>query len=411
LLLVLLGSMRPSGALLLIPMWVYVVWPLAWRHRLWLASVLVVGNLLWLVPLLWLSGGVEAFVQTSRDLVRLVVVPTSVFHPGARGPGPARNVVFVLLGILLGVNFGIGLIAAGLWANPRAFAILSRHRTFLALWLAPPLMTYVFLHTGQVGYVLPILPMFFLLMGVAMEGLASRRSLRSATAATGADRARTRTRSPGPWSAALLVGGHVGIYLLVPPLLWNLGTDADTPGALAAVPMPVPLHRLASHLRPGGVGGDPRQFDVRRNDRYWSDLIRFVRRFAPDRSVVLTAADPSGSFRELTYYLPAYRIYGLGLDLRGRFGGLSTAYGGTSDYSPRNLRTARRELLLPSRVRTLIVPDREIQARLGAGTGSTFVLRSGLKVMAVAVGSRASLSVDTTGSRGATLRVASRRPN
>lgn len=365
-LLVVLGAMRPSGALFLMPLWLYLVWPLSWRARLTTAAVLVAGNLLWLVPLFWLAGGIDAFVRISSELVNLVVVPTSVFGDGATLPGPVRNLLFVALGLLVGVNFALPLIAAALFANPRAFAPLRRHRVFLALWLGPSVLTYVLLHTGQLGYVLMILPAFFLLTAIALQALAE------------AGKAHRRALSVGgPPALALL---NVGLFLVVPPVLWGF-VPRDGGGAEP----PVGQMSWVTSALETGVGTNPRQFDVRRSDEYWHELIDFASSYDPERTVVLTAAEPGGSFRHLTYYLPEYRVYGLGWDLQHNFGHLFTAYGGASDYSPRSLFASESSLSLPSDVTTLIIPDRSVQALLREGAGTRVPLPSGFSVVVVSV--------------------------
>ena len=402
LLLVVLGAMRPSGALFLMPLWLYTVWPLAWRARLSLAAVLVAGNLLWLVPLMWLSGGVGAFVTVSRELVDLVVVPTSVFGGGAAAPGPLRNLLFLLLGVLIGANFSLLLIGAALAIDRRAFGVLGRHRAFLALWLGPSVLTYVLLHTGQLGYVLLILPALFLLVGLSMEAIASH--LRDpADAVRGGRRLGGRRLSPAGGTALLAVG-NVAVFLALPPMLGGL---VPRQGASTSDRPPVirPLGWLASALGNAGVGGHPRQFDLRGSDAYWRELTELTRTYDPTQTVILTAAEPGGSFRHLTYYVPGYRVYGLGWDLRGRFGHLFTAFGGTSDYTPRNLRASHPELTLSPEVTTLIVPDRTLQARLPEGAGVRVQLARGPDVVIVSVSPRARVVVRSPADRRGRIEV------
>ena len=78
-----------------------------------------------------------------------------------------------------------------------------------------------------------------------------------------------------------------------------------------------------------------RQYALRRNDDYWQALTDFVRH-QDERSTALLArvgGPLDGTFRHLGYYLPEYRVYGLGQDQRDTFGHLSTSHGGISDYS------------------------------------------------------------------------------
>lgn len=382
LLLVVLGAMRPSGALFLMPLWLYLVWPLSWRARISMASVLVLGNLLWLVPLMLLSGGVGSFVQTSRELVDLVVVPTSVFGAGdITASGPVRNLLFLGLGVLVGVNLGLVPIGLALIRNPWRFSKLRKHWVFLALWLGPSVTTYVLVHTGQLGYALLILPAFYLLAAVALEGLAE-----------------VRDRSPLSPSVvpALLATANIVLFLSVPPVMWGFvpGSGETSPEARAVASSPV--RWAASALETGGVGSYPRQFDIRRSDKYWSELIAFATSYNPETTVILTAADPGGSFRHLTYYLPEYRVYGLGWDLQHEFGHLFTAHHGTSDYSPRRLLGSDAALTLPSEVDTVIIADGSIQSLLTDEGGTSVLLDSGFAVVVVPVAQRATVVMRDT---------------
>jgi len=401
LLLVVLGAMRPSGALLLMPLWLYLVWPLVWRARLTTASVLVMGNLLWLVPLFRLSGGIESFVRISRELVNLVVVPTSVFGGGADLPGPLRNVVFVLFGVVVGVNFGLLLIGFGLLANRRAFSLIRRHAAFLTLWLGPSVLVYVLLHTGQLGYVLLILPAFYLLMAIAMQALAAPVSGRAGVQ-DGRAPARRRPAIGRAGPPALAVA-NVVFFLAIPPVLWGFVPKGSAPSDASS------RERgwVATALETGGVGTNPRQFDVRRSDRYWRDLIEFASQYDPEQTVILSAADPSGSFRHLTFYLPEYRVYGLGWDLQRSFGHLFTAYGGASDYSPRSLFASQPTLSLPSDVTTLIIPDRSVQALLAEGAGTTVSISGGFVVVVLSVSSQATVEVRSETGQKSHIAVAS----
>lgn len=393
LLLVVLGAMRPSGALFLMPLWLYLVWPLSWRDRISMASVLVVGNLLWLAPLMWLSGGVGSFVQISRELVDLVVVPTSVFGAGdVTASGPVKNLIFLGLGVLVGVNLGLVPIGLALIRNPHRFARLRQHWVFLALWLGPSVATYVLVHTGQLGYALLILPAFYLLTGVALDGLAEVRHRpldRSPLAASG-----------GP---ALLATANVVLFLVIPPVMWGFVPRHGVTSQEAHRTNGSPVRWAASALETGGVGSYPRQFDIRRSDRYWGELISFATSYDPQTTVILTAADPGGSFRHLTYYLPEYRVYGLGWDLQHEFGHLFTAHRGTSDYSPRRLLASDAALTLPRGVDTVIIADGSIQSLLTDEGGTSVLLDSGFAVVVVPVAHRATVVMrdaptdDTTG--------------
>lgn len=71
LLLGLLGGVRQVGEVLLLPLAGFVIWrqfSLRRQDWLWFGGALLVGNLAWLAPLLWLSGGVTAYWQALSGL-------------------------------------------------------------------------------------------------------------------------------------------------------------------------------------------------------------------------------------------------------------------------------------------------------------------------------------------------------
>jgi hypothetical protein len=364
-LLVLLGALRPSGGLFLMPMWLYVAWSFPWRQRLQGGAFLVLGNLAWLVPLLWLSGGIVPYLRASSELVHLVVVPTSVFALNPLGMG--QNIGFVLLGVVVGANLGLLIVVAACLLRVNPFAFISRHRIFFLLWLVPALLTYLLLHTGQLGYVLFILPTVFLVIGSALAGIGARRpriALSGAAAAAGSVLARRHALAV---VVAALALSNAITFLFAPNAVYAIARANDP--AVANDPKVEPpdslrSSRIANHQEAPDVAEYARQYNVRLNDTHWSNLIEFVKEYDPETTVVLAAPEVAGTFRHLSYYLPDYRVYGLREDLNGSFGHLFTAFGGTSDYAVEGLEDARERLDLPVEVRWLVIADRDIYRRV-----------------------------------------------
>ncbi len=135
---------------------------------------------------------------------------------------------------------------------------------------------------------------------------------------------------------AILAGAHVGTVLGAPAT-----AHALLPDSIAAA-----------------------MVDVRDNDRFWQEIPPFVGRFSPEDAIVIAEASPWGSFRHAGYYLPEYRVYGLGRDRQGRFGWLFTAYGGATDYSVEGLARARRVLPRPYDARFAIILDPQLAQTL-----------------------------------------------
>lgn len=346
-LLALLGALRQTDLVLLLPLAWYAARRIPRRGQLLAAGVLVVGTLAWLVPLLWLAEGPSRYLELSAQLAAITGGRTWIGSMNLIGM--VRNIALIVAGIVVGLNVGLFLLAAGRRRGRRPWASLeAEDRGFMLWWVVPSLLVYFLVHTGQLGYVLLVLPVGFLLIGAAMpEPSPSRRP--SAVERLFAWR-------PGSLGRGALVG-VLGIsnalgFLLYPQA--GIALVAQDPPAQEAGE-PAVNDRSVRLLV---------QYDVRGNDRYWSELTEAIRGYDPDTTAILTHAANTGSFRPLSYYLPEYQLHGLGRDVRGIFGHLFTVEKGKSRYQVEGLRSARTQLEIPHHIETLLIPDGDIQQRL-----------------------------------------------
>lgn len=359
-LLVILGAVRQSGGLLMTPLWLYTVWAFPWRVQAGALAGLVAGNLSWLIPLVHLSGGVEPFFRVSAELAGLAVAPTSIFAMEAGGLG--QNAVIVGVGLLMGGHVALGILAVGILQAPRAaLSPFRRHAPFFALWLIPALATYLLLHTGQLGYVLVLLPVLFLSVATSMEGLLGREAEQTSPVS------RPRWRLPALTAGCAIVG--LALTSATGSMLYGVARSgeatADDDG-LAGVLAGLPLFRTLAQEN-GDLLDGVRQFDVRSNDAYWRDLLGLIDELDPEATRILTTPERAGSFRALTYYASDHTVLGVGHDLSRDFGHLFTARDGTSDYSVSGLGQASSRVPLPEGVRFLVVPDHEVREALESG--------------------------------------------
>ena len=169
-LLAVLGSLRQSALALLLPLWLYTAARFGWSHRLWAAGLLGLTTLLWAVPLLWLAGGPATYLREGLALTRVVGGHTSVLAGNL--PGLGHNAFLVLAGTLAGVHLGLGVILLAHLKGAGALSGLGAgNRIFFLLWALPALLTYLLGHTGQAGYTLLLLPIWFLWLAGALAGL------------------------------------------------------------------------------------------------------------------------------------------------------------------------------------------------------------------------------------------------
>jgi hypothetical protein len=394
-LLVFLGSVRQSGALFLMPLWLYLVWPFCWRHRLHALGLLVAGNSAWLIPLFILAGDPIAYIRASAGLASMVVVPTSIFEFSVSGL--VHNAAYVLGGILIGANVGLLIIALGHWSKGRPLARLTtQDRKFFLLWFCPPLATYILVHTGQLGYMLMILPVLFLWIGMSLETFTHRvHDGQLPFAARQSSMIMLRRVAIPVVLVIIFVAANVMGFLHGPKAVYAMASSEranDIREVANELFGSLPLFKLVSTEDTEGPALFVRQYDIQTNDDYWDQFINLAETFDPDTTAVLTVVHGTGGFRHLTYYLPEYWVYGLGKDIDESFGHLFTAGEGTSDYGTEGLEEAREYLDIPDGITHLVVPDRGVIDRFAENTdGVLLTLKNETEVLVMPVHGKAVL--------------------
>jgi hypothetical protein len=323
-LLALMGAVRQTSLVLFLPLWIYGWWPFS-RQVKTLGAALLGGLVaLWLTPLLVLSGGISNYLLLSRQLAELTGGATWL---GA-GAGVIQN--FAVVGMASVVGLHVALLALPLNAVTRSTSepMAVEHRRLLLIWGLPPLLTYLFIHSGQLGYVLVLLP-----IGIFWAATVFSRVV--------------------PKTMALAAGG-----LLV--AVNSLGFFVLPEIAYASVSegrVTLPDEMANRTLVKRGI----QQVSIPRNDAHWESLIAWVEGFNPDTVAVLAEPRDGGSFRHLSFYLPRYLVFGLGTGQSEAMGHLFTSNGLDIDYNVDHLDDAADHLEFPTRVRTLLIPDPRLQ--------------------------------------------------
>lgn len=342
-LLALIGALRPTDQAMLFPAWALVVFTFGWSTRLRATALMGTLSLLWVVPLLWISGGPSAFAGQGSAVADLAGSRTWVFGGNLAGIG--QNIGMVAAGLALGLFGGLVVLLLARSTGIRPFGGLPvDERRLLATWVTPPLAVYLLLHTGQLGYVILLLPVFY--VGVARALPLVPSALRNTTAARPRrPLLRGWLRRPTAPIVAMLVVNTVA-FLLLPAAglrVLEMSTAAATPSDEES-PHPASLDRT-------------RQYDVAANDQHWRAVLGLINRFDPQSTAVVAETSSGGSFRHLSYYAKDHNLFGFGWDRRGDLGYLFHALDRTTTYSVEKLSAASEEALLPAEVRTLIVPD------------------------------------------------------
>ena len=266
------AGVRWDGAVFCAPLWLWALWA-ARQWRLRLASVALAGLVVlgWAVPMVMLSGGWDAYRGAIADYLR-VWSPQSAFVVGDYASGgdtqAGYNLNFLVnyLRQMLGVQLLLVPYLLGRRFGPGSLATDARSR-FLALWTLPPLLTYVFVHLGEPGYVLSLAPQAAILSAVAIDDLGREtRLLANVLRARG-------------WPAPRQLAPAVVAGLLLAIVAWN----------------------IQAFLRGVGPGRLP---DLRAHDLTTSAQVAFVRAQPPDTTLVLA----HDIVRQVQYYVPAARL-------------------------------------------------------------------------------------------------------
>ena len=285
------AGMRQSVLLLLLPLWGgAALWGIRSRRRLVIAAGLLVASVLaWLVPMIWLGGGLTAYLTASAQLYGSMVVPTSVL-------AGSLDVTFAQVRYLLGsIVVGLGplaLVALALPAYARRVGWCVPD-LFLLAWMLPAATFCALVHFGQAGYVLIFLPALVILLSRVLVW----------AAAAGSE----RLRRPH-WRWALTATA------VVPLLLINTGFF------VIARPMPREFdHRVGE----GWLWRARDEFHdwimsrtaaaLREHEAVIRTYVETIRaRYAPSDTALVTELGNARSYpwlRHAMYYVPEYPIY------------------------------------------------------------------------------------------------------
>ncbi len=255
------GGIRQNTPVFLLPVWFYSVRRVPSRKIVASLVVTAATSLLWFLPMVWLSGGLDAYRAAFRELW--------LFNTGGHGilEGEWGFLRLFSLKMLLYLIFGLG---AGLFPLAlAAYSIARRRRSrlldatkvfFLSFWVLPVMMFYlfIFLSIQNPGYILVFLPALLVLASLAVFHIAGEFG----------ERARTKA--------------CVSIISVV---------MAVNTAAFFWLPVPV-SHRW-----------------IREHDRNLTGLLADLRRFDSRQTVVVVNNLIYYSYRHIMVYLPAYRSY------------------------------------------------------------------------------------------------------
>jgi hypothetical protein len=289
------GGVRQSMLLTMGPLWLGMAWRGFRRPGPVLVGLGLVGltTASWLVPMLWLTG-VERYLAAGVDLYESTVRPTIVF-----GEGWLRNVAGLGAALLVGVGLFLPVLGWGLRRARRRLAEGDDHAILFALWMLPALALYVFVHFGQLAYLLALLPACYLIVGRTLIELWPARATTPAL--------RLRRVLVG-LVFGVGVGAHVAFFTLARPVDVPIPpADASRSVRIGSELRALYRFRLWNHSASG----------LREQEAVISEYVAAIRgHFNPQDTVLVTELGNPRSypwFRHVMYYLPEYSVYHLRL--------------------------------------------------------------------------------------------------
>lgn len=158
------GGLRPQTLVFLLPLALVAGWHMPWRRQLGALTLLTVVVLLWLIPLLLLSGGLWHYLAVVGRYSAEFDRPTSMLL-GAGWNGLRHNLDKLARYTLWGWAGGMLLLPGLALAGSTGARWWQRNHPawLLLLWVLPCLLFYSLIHMGQQGLIFVYLPVLLLL--------------------------------------------------------------------------------------------------------------------------------------------------------------------------------------------------------------------------------------------------------
>ena len=322
------GGLRQSLLVLMFPLWLVSVVVGVRRPRVIVVStaIFTLAVLVWAVPMIWLTGGLERYLDASRQLADTVVKPTSILG------GPLEVTLRMSRYLLESVLVALGPLAVVALLVPW---YVRRHgwgqrEWFLLVWTVPPVLVYTLVHFGQAGYVLTFLPALVILLARVLLAALARAAERVPSAPVRAALAAT--------AVTLIVLANGAFFVSARPLTRDF--DTRKPAWLQTAEHDAfdwIFSRTAAALR--------------EHEEVMATFVGAIRGlYPPEDTAIITELGNARSYpwlRHAMFYLPGYAIYEL------RVGDVAPGY-----YSPR-LATAMTPLMhsdveLPGNVKRIV---------------------------------------------------------
>lgn len=164
------GGMRIYTLILLFPLWIFSLKGVSAKNIFASFGVLLIVCLLWFVPMLYMTGGWNAYKEAYRELLLLTALK------GLKEQTTLMRIYSspLFLFLLYGIGAGIILLVLSSYSliRQKKLHCLDKHKIiFILVWIMPSVFFYLWvgLHPTIPGYALIILPALFILIAVSIE--------------------------------------------------------------------------------------------------------------------------------------------------------------------------------------------------------------------------------------------------
>ncbi|OGW56221.1 MAG: hypothetical protein A2Y81_03845, partial [Nitrospirae bacterium RBG_13_43_8] len=255
------GGIRQNTTVFLFPLWLFSVKGVPLRKIILSFGLLTVVCLLWFIPMIWMTGGWNAYHGAFRDLWLFNTGHVSVFEKGWWSFKIFASSTFNF--VIYGIGAGVFILSLAVYSLLRhgKFKSLDRNKVFFfSLWILPAFLFYllIFIHPANPGYVLIFLPALFILTA----------------------------------SSITYIGDQIKQLIK---------KDLSKSIAFTIIIISVAIFFFTKY--------PVSNREIRNHDHNLSIMLSEIKTFKPDNTGIFVEPYIFYGFRHIMYYLPEYRIY------------------------------------------------------------------------------------------------------
>jgi hypothetical protein len=258
------GGFRQNITLFFLPLYFFSIRKYTFRNIILSLLMLMIVSLMWFIPMVYKTGGWEAYQGAFRELWLFNTGGNSVFEKGWENFSIFGTSVTHFLFLGIGPWILIIPLAGYLFFKEKKTLIYHNFETsmFFCLWFFPALLFYllIFIHSANPGYILFLLPPLFLLLAASLAYLS--------------DFIKKYINRDIHYVLLLIIIGYFSLTFFF--------SSSQTS-----------YKEITVH------------------DRNLKTVVDILGRYDPDKTVIFTPNSIFYGYRQIMYHLPTYRVYQL----------------------------------------------------------------------------------------------------